>query len=204
MVTSTCHILGFVLLLKWSLFFALLQALAIVEQPKAGGPVVDLSSVAPPVPVKKTLMVVNQFVVNTVNFLNKFSAVCESKLAKVNQDLSRLETVLALLETKLNSIPWLEANVGYQLLSLFRHHRNVDLMSIIFIVHRPGSAPAPAVAASSSGGPPVVLPQLVFCICCVLPEFPYIACISRRRLVDHQSDHLWLVAAHQLQPVVLP
>ncbi len=56
--------------------------------------------------------VVNQFTVNTINFLNKFSAVCESKLAKVSQDLSRLEVVLALLETKINSIPWLEANVG--------------------------------------------------------------------------------------------
>ena len=38
-----------------------------------------------PIPTKKTLMVLNSFIINTVDFLNKFSAVSEQKLLQVQQ-----------------------------------------------------------------------------------------------------------------------
>eukprot|EP01084_Bolivina_argentea_P257186 433238_1 len=60
-----------------------------------------------PVPVKKTLLIVNTFVVNTAAFLNKFVTTCESKLRKIHSDVQRMETTLQLLETKLASIDWL-------------------------------------------------------------------------------------------------
>ncbi len=36
------------------------QALVVVDSNPTAGPLVDLSQIAPPVPVRKTLMVVNQ------------------------------------------------------------------------------------------------------------------------------------------------
>ena len=59
------------------------------------------------VPVKKTLLIVNTFVVNTAAFLNKFVATCESKLHKIHTDIQRMETTMLLLESKLSSIDWL-------------------------------------------------------------------------------------------------
>ena len=38
-----------------------------------------------PIPTKKTLMVINSFIINTVDFLNKFNAVSEQKLLQVQQ-----------------------------------------------------------------------------------------------------------------------
>lgn len=60
-----------------------------------------------PVPVKKTLLIVNTFVVNTAAFLNKFVSTCEAKLHKINTDIQRMETTMLLLESKLSSIDWL-------------------------------------------------------------------------------------------------
>mmetsp|Transcript_25468 Transcript_25468/g.40525 ORF Transcript_25468/g.40525 Transcript_25468/m.40525 type:complete len:304 (-) Transcript_25468:255-1166(-) len=59
------------------------------------------------VPVKKTLLIVNTFVVNTAAFLNKFVTTCESKLHKIHTDIQRMETTMLLLESKLSSIDWL-------------------------------------------------------------------------------------------------
>jgi len=60
-----------------------------------------------PVPVKKTLLIVNTFIVNTTAFLNKFVATCEDKLHKLRTDINRMEVTLNLLEGKLQSIDWL-------------------------------------------------------------------------------------------------
>ena len=66
-----------------------------------------------PVPVKKTLLIVNTFVVNTAAFLNKFVSTCEAKLHQINTDIERMETTMLLLESKLSSIDWLrEAEQG--------------------------------------------------------------------------------------------
>ncbi|XP_014677433.1 PREDICTED: WASH complex subunit CCDC53-like isoform X2 [Priapulus caudatus] len=50
----------------------------------------------------------NSFVTYTVNFLNHFSGICETKLSDLSQQIHRLETTMVLLETKLASIPGLD------------------------------------------------------------------------------------------------
>eukprot|EP01083_Nonionella_stella_P066791 176186_1 len=66
-----------------------------------------------PVPVKKTFLIVNTFVVNTASFLNSFVTACESKLHKIHTDIQRMETTMLLLENKLSSIDWVrEAEQG--------------------------------------------------------------------------------------------
>jgi WASH complex subunit CCDC53 len=64
-----------------------------------------------PIAIKKTLMIVNNFIINTVDFCNKFSVLSERKLAKISQNIQRIEIVLALLEAKLESVPWLNGSV---------------------------------------------------------------------------------------------
>jgi Ca2+-binding EF-hand superfamily protein len=61
-----------------------------------------------PVPVQATLLLVNNFIINTTKFLNTFSEACDAKLSKVSTKLNDLDLVLTILETKLGSIPGLE------------------------------------------------------------------------------------------------
>ena len=68
---------------------------------------VDFTQVSP-IPLRKTVLLVNNFVANTVRFLNHFSNTCEEKLTSVSNNMSRLEIQLSILEAKLNSIPGLE------------------------------------------------------------------------------------------------
>jgi len=65
----------------------------------------------PPIPYRKTVSLVNNFVINTTEFLNKFSYLCEQKLSKVTSEIERLEITLNILEAKLASIPGLEGAV---------------------------------------------------------------------------------------------
>eukprot|EP00808_Paulinella_micropora_P020900 g32479.t1 len=60
-----------------------------------------------PIPIKKTLVIVNHFILNTTEFINKFVSLCEQKLCKVSKKIQRLEIVLQLLEGRLQSIEWL-------------------------------------------------------------------------------------------------
>jgi len=62
-----------------------------------------------PVPVKKTLLIVNTFIVNTAAFLNKFVSTCETKLHTIRTDIRRMEVTLKILEGKLGSIDWLDS-----------------------------------------------------------------------------------------------
>lgn len=68
---------------------------------------VDLSKV-PPIQQKRIVAFLNQFIVHTVRFLNRFSTVCEEKLAAISLRIQQIETTLSILETKLSSIPGLE------------------------------------------------------------------------------------------------
>jgi Ca2+-binding EF-hand superfamily protein len=61
-----------------------------------------------PVPIQATLLLVNNFIINTTKFLNTFSDACDEKLSKVSSRLSDLDIVLSILEAKLGSIPGLE------------------------------------------------------------------------------------------------
>ena len=59
-------------------------------------------------PLHKTLVLVNNFILNTSSFLNEFAEACESKISVVSSKINQIEIVLAVLEAKLNSIPGLD------------------------------------------------------------------------------------------------
>lgn len=60
---------------------------------------------APPINQKRLVTFINHFLINTVDFLNKFSKHCTYKLFTLDQKINRIEAELCLLESKLNSIP---------------------------------------------------------------------------------------------------
>ncbi|KAK2859051.1 hypothetical protein Q5P01_003671 [Channa striata] len=68
---------------------------------------VDLTTV-PAIQQRRIVAYLNQFVVHTVRFLNRFSTVCEEKLANISLRIQQIETTLCILEAKLSSIPGLE------------------------------------------------------------------------------------------------
>lgn len=68
---------------------------------------VDLTKV-PAIQQRRIVAYLNQFVVHTVRFLNRFSIVCEEKLANISLRIQQIETTLCILEAKLSSIPGLE------------------------------------------------------------------------------------------------
>jgi hypothetical protein len=59
--------------------------------------------------VQKTLVLLNNFTVTTADYLNAFSDTVEKKISKVSNRITDLETLLAVLEAKLNSVPDLDA-----------------------------------------------------------------------------------------------
>uniref|UniRef100_A0A0D6R2F2 WASH complex subunit 3 n=1 Tax=Araucaria cunninghamii TaxID=56994 RepID=A0A0D6R2F2_ARACU len=61
-----------------------------------------------PMSDKRTIYLVNVFMVHTARFLNRFSALCEQKLAQVHGRILRLDATLTLLEAKLKSVDGLE------------------------------------------------------------------------------------------------
>jgi hypothetical protein len=65
---------------------------------------IDLSQFDP-INHKKTLTMVNYFILNTSQFLNAFSHVSEKKIHDVDEKLDRLETMIALFEAKMESLP---------------------------------------------------------------------------------------------------
>ncbi|XP_076862913.1 WASH complex subunit 3 [Brachyhypopomus gauderio] len=68
---------------------------------------VDLTKV-PAIQQRRIVAFLNQFIVHTVRFLNRFSTVCEEKLATISLRIQQIETTLSILEAKLSSIPGLE------------------------------------------------------------------------------------------------
>ena len=67
----------------------------------------DLQKVKP-LPIQKTIALINNFILITTNFLNNLSETCEKRLSLVSSKATELEILLAVLEAKLNSIPGLE------------------------------------------------------------------------------------------------
>lgn len=59
-------------------------------------------------PVQKTLVLLNNFIANTTSFFNAFSETVEKKISTVSNKITELETLLAVLEAKLNSVPDLD------------------------------------------------------------------------------------------------
>lgn len=60
------------------------------------------------IPGSTLVQYVNEFVLSSVQFLNRFSSVCETKLSSVSTQLARLEATMSILEAKLESIPGLD------------------------------------------------------------------------------------------------
>ncbi|KAL9984757.1 hypothetical protein ACROYT_G007090 [Oculina patagonica] len=71
------------------------------------GPNVDFTQVGP-INHKRTLAFLNHFITHSVRFLNRFSCVCEEKLAELSNKIQRIEIMMSILEAKLASIPGLE------------------------------------------------------------------------------------------------
>jgi hypothetical protein len=60
------------------------------------------------VPIQKTVTLLNNFVATTSSFFNAFSETVEKRISNVSNKITELETLLAVLEAKLNSVPDLE------------------------------------------------------------------------------------------------
>ncbi|XP_028409146.1 WASH complex subunit 3-like [Dendronephthya gigantea] len=71
------------------------------------GPAIDLTKVGS-IQQKRTIAFLNHFISHTVNFLNRFSCVCEEKLSDLSNRLQRVDVTMSILEAKLASIPGLE------------------------------------------------------------------------------------------------
>lgn len=54
----------------------------------------------PPIETKRILSYFNQFVSNSVQLLNKFAVICDTKLHDLNYRLQDVEATLAILEAK--------------------------------------------------------------------------------------------------------
>ncbi|XP_026646683.1 WASH complex subunit 3 isoform X4 [Zonotrichia albicollis] len=63
---------------------------------------IDLTKV-PAIQQKRTVAFLNQFVVHTVQFLNRFSTVCEEKLSALSLRIQQIETTLNILDAKNNT-----------------------------------------------------------------------------------------------------
>ena len=60
------------------------------------------------IPLQKTLVLINNFVSNTVGFLNTFSETVEKKISNISNRITELEILISFMEAKLHSIPGLE------------------------------------------------------------------------------------------------
>ena len=58
-----------------------------------------------PVSHKKTLTLINYFILNTSQFLNSFANVADKKIHDIDEKLDKLETLITLFESKIGSLP---------------------------------------------------------------------------------------------------
>ncbi|XP_015723043.1 WASH complex subunit 3 isoform X2 [Coturnix japonica] len=103
---------------------------------------IDLTKV-PAIQQKRTVAFLNQFVVHTVQFLNRFSTVCEEKLSALSLRIQQIETTLNILDAKLSSIPGLE-DVKFEVPS-------ADLNSVTSSPMAPPTADQQAAVSPQSG-----------------------------------------------------
>lgn len=58
----------------------------------------------PPIDQKRIVAFINHFVINTVEFLNKFAVNCETKFIDFESKLHKVEASLAILEAKVREL----------------------------------------------------------------------------------------------------
>jgi hypothetical protein len=63
---------------------------------------------SPSIPIKRTLVVVNDFCASTTKFLNHFYTLAEDRLGEVSRQIARVETALILAESRLARVPGME------------------------------------------------------------------------------------------------
>eukprot|EP00698_Gefionella_okellyi_P022738 TRINITY_DN7578_c0_g1_i1.p2 TRINITY_DN7578_c0_g1~~TRINITY_DN7578_c0_g1_i1.p2 ORF type:complete len:170 (+),score=30.36 TRINITY_DN7578_c0_g1_i1:38-547(+) len=110
-------------------------------------PKTDYSQVDP-VPHHKTVALVNNFLIQTTQFLNRFATLCEEKLNTTATHLRRLEITTTILEQKLDSIKWLSSEPSAQL------EATQELPSAV--PQAAAAAPAPVAAAPPPPSEPCV------------------------------------------------
>jgi len=64
-----------------------------------------------PIPIQKTLSLINNFVISSTSFFNTFTENVETKISKISNKITELEILLAVLEAKLNSVPGIDIPV---------------------------------------------------------------------------------------------
>lgn len=115
-------------------------------------PLIDYNAM-PAIPYRKTINHVNQFVITSTQFLNRFSCLCEQKLANLSRHIQRLEVTLNILEAKLNSIPGLE-NVTAADLPALQQAMGQMQQGAIAAPEAGGGAGGAAGASGAAGAPP--------------------------------------------------
>lgn len=112
---------------------------------------------SPPVPMKKTLVLVNNFIISTSRFLNHLHTLAEEKRRKVSDDISRVETALILLESRLSRIEGMEDKTlpPPTMAVVYKAAAAGQTVSADGVVAAPAPAPAPAPAAAAPALPPV-------------------------------------------------
>jgi WASH complex subunit CCDC53 len=72
------------------------------------------TSRSPPIPIKRTLVLVNEFVTSTTRFLNHLYTLSEERLQDVSRKIKRVETSLILMEARLARIPdFTDVDLGF-------------------------------------------------------------------------------------------
>jgi len=74
------------------------------SQPNPNPQTINLSKIEC-IPPKNTIATINQFILNTTDFINRFAFFSEEKLLYLDENIEKLETLLILLEKKLETIP---------------------------------------------------------------------------------------------------
>ncbi|XP_065917729.1 WASH complex subunit 3-like [Dysidea avara] len=108
---------------------------------------VDYTKVSPLDP-NKTIILINRFITHTTKLLNRFSSVCEERLADLGLRIQRLEISLNILEAKLGSISGLD---DIQATSQYQPPETLASAG-----NQPSTTPA---AAAASGQPTAAQPQ---------------------------------------------
>jgi WASH complex subunit CCDC53 len=102
-----------------------------------------------PASIYPTLALLNNFLVNSHQFLNSFSEIVEKKISGVSSKITQLEILLSIVEAKLNSIPDLESSPNV-------------LDEVVTVptatAHPVQSIPSPPPRGPPPPGPPPILP----------------------------------------------
>jgi hypothetical protein len=75
-----------------------------MDSPSAKTKLLEKAKKLQPVPVQKTLLMLNHFNVSTVTFLNQFMRTVDERLEVFSKNIDKLDVLLAILEAKLEKI----------------------------------------------------------------------------------------------------